>query len=169
MFKKNFWNFFCPRIFFYYNMCFRILLCVAPHRPNNYGQCSNFILARLGSRQQPPPPLTPPPPLHVNIGHPSNNRRNSNSSCDAPPPYDPTPVMAQTTIGVLLFLLCYFFESKSLYQYIYIYIPLKLDNQTRGYPLFFDTFLLNHLSQNNILIEKFPLIQNMFLSLFSYV
>ena len=34
MCKNHFWNFFCPRIFFCYNMCFRIFLCVAPHRPN---------------------------------------------------------------------------------------------------------------------------------------
>ena len=29
MSKKHFWNFFC------YNTCFRIFLCVAPHRPHN--------------------------------------------------------------------------------------------------------------------------------------
>ena len=31
--KNIFGIFFCPRIFFCYNMCFRVFLCVAPHRP----------------------------------------------------------------------------------------------------------------------------------------
>ena len=43
---KPFLKFFCPRIFFFYNMCFRIFLCVAPHRPK-----SEYFLERLTTRE----------------------------------------------------------------------------------------------------------------------